>query len=709
MSEHKQFEDLMAQGAALHSAGKVEQALVQFEKALAAKPSDTQAASACATMLSMLGQPESAFRVLDTVRESLLTYPDGATNYAIAAESCGRMDVALSAYARALELDPIALRALNNTALIQARNGDWDGAIDKLSRCRMLAAHEPSAWLNLTDTLIAARRFAQARDILTEATLRFPQVQQIAVRQAIALAFDGQIEAADAAMDRLDADARTMLNDLVAGADMTRERLIRRPLPKSPDAYELFCQQAFDALQVCDWRDHDRLTAVIREMLARAMRTGQGRDWRDAQLCGLMLPLQEDEMAALRVLSIATIGQQLTAPMKPFAARRSGGDGRIRVGLAIQSLREVRFANALQRQLALHDRSRFAIHVYSPTPEPDLAVTQRVGQDCASVVEIAHMTDDEAVARMRLDDLDIFVDMAFDTPWCRPEIPERRVAPIQIRQTTWHRHHPPRPCEYNMSDTFVHPDGLDTEKYGAVVRLPHTCWLATNDDLPDEPAPTRAELGLPPQALVLCAFLPALMVDRQSFALWMKLLAALPDAVVWLPPYARQTRLNLIAAATAAGIDSGRLVFQQRGSRARMLAAMPLADLFVDTLRFNANHGLVDALRMGVPAVSCAGQNMASRLGGSILRAAGLADCVVESAAALTAKVLQLAQDPQTLLALRARLASQRDTAPLFDPAARVREWESAWSTMVDRHRAGLPPAAFDVVPAPATVLGRPA
>jgi len=128
-----------------------------------------------------------------------------------------------------------------------------------------------------------------------------------------------------------------------------------------------------------------------------------------------------------------------------------------------------------------------------------------------------------------------------------------------------------------------------------------------------------------------------------------------------------------------------------------LLARLPLADLFVDAVRFNANQGLVDALRMGVPAITCAGNSMASRLGGSILRAAGLAESISPTKSAFLERAVQLGQDRASLRDLRSQLASQAGSAPLFDAAARVREWESAWSTMAERSRAGLAPAAFDV------------
>jgi protein O-GlcNAc transferase len=698
MNQHGDYASHMEQGAALHAAGQREQALVAFERALTLRPGDANAASACATLLSSLGQTGAAYRVLCTARDQLLAYADGAANLAIAAEDCGQLDDARAAYTRALALDPDHARALNNTALAAARAGDWDTAITRLQRCRDLAPTQLQPWLNLADVLVAARRFSMAASLLADAIGRLGALAPLRVRLVLAMAFDGQIEPAQQALDRLDAAGRQALMQLMQQAAVASGRIVRKAPARLPDAFEMFCQQAFDAMQACDWRDHDRLTAVIREMEARALRTGQHRDGRDTQFYGLLLPLHEDELAQLRTRSIAVIGRQLATPMPPFVATRSRHrDQRIHVGLAVQTLKDPRIANALLAQLRMHDGARFAVHVYSPTPEPDPAMTAQLGALCAGAVEIGHMTDDEAVGRMRLDELDVFVDMAFDTPWCRPEIPERRVAPIQIRQTTWHRHHPPRPCEYNMSDRFVHPDGLPLEPYGAVVRLPHTCWLATNNDLPDGPPPNRAALGLPVDGLVLCTLVAPLMVDPQTFAVWMDILRRLPRAVWWLPAYELPARRNLAAAAQAAGVDPARLVFMQRCTRPQLLARLPLADLFVDTLRFNANHGLVDALRMGLPAVTCAGNNMASRLGGSILASAGLADAVLDSPDALAQRVLSLGTDAQALAALRQQLGAALATAPLFQPAARVREWEWAWAEMVRRHQAGLAPAAFDV------------
>ena len=698
MTDNGNFADHMEQGAALHAAGQPAQALLAFEKALSLQPANTNAASACATLLTALGQPQAAYQVLRTVRDQLLTYADGATNLAIVAESCGQIDEARAAYGRALQLDPNHLRALNNTALNSARAGDWASAIAKLERCVSLAPGDVSCWLNLADMLTGARRFADAVKLLADAAQRWPRDPMIAVRHAMVLAFDAQIEAAQKELDALGAQGLDLLRSVLAQANLSSGRLVRKTAIALPDAYELFCQQAFDAMQSCDWRDYDRLTAVIREMLARAIRTGQVRDWRDAQFYGLVLPLHEDDLCQIRKITTAAIDGQLPATMPPFTAPRTASrDGRLRVGFATLNLRDPRNANALERQLALHDHARFAVHVYSSTPQPDFVLAERLARQGVTLVEMAHMTNDEAVGRIRLDGLDLFMDMAYYTPWCRPEIPVRRVAPVQIRQCTWHRQHSVTSCQYSISDTFVHPDGIDMRKHGSVVRLPHSCWLSTNDDDADTDAETRPDLGLPEAGLVLCAFLPTMMVDPETFTAWMGILKALPLAVLWLPTFPALARNNLSAAASGAGVDPARLVYLPNGTRGQTLARMKLADLFVDSIRFNANYGLVDALRMGVPAISCAGDNMASRLGGSIIRAAGLPECVFDSSARMVDAALALGRDAKALATLRARLASQRPAAPLFDAQARVREWEWAWTTMVQRHQAGLPPQAFDV------------
>ena len=703
----------MMLGEALHAARLPERALAVFEKALVLAPENINAVSACAALLSELSRPEAAYRLLQASQAGLMVDADGVANLAIAAEDCGEFAQALKYYEQALALNPSHLRSLNNLASMSAREGLWDAAITQARRCLDLEPREHAFWLNLADFLTGARLYRAALQHLATGLQLFPGSGELALRHAVVLAFNADFDRSAKAFASLHPDVIASFEQLLAGAQavITPDGLTQKPPKSLPDPYQLYTRMAFEAIQTCDWREHDRLTATLRTMLEHCRATGIGRDWRDAQLYGNFLPMHEDEVAQIREISIATIAANQRKPIPAFAPRRTPPrDGRIHVGLALQSLRERRFANGLARQLQLHDHSRFCLHLYSPTPQPQQYLAEALGESAGQVVEIAHLTDDEAVGRMRLDELDIFVDMAVDTPWCRPEIPLRRVAKVQISSLTWHRQHAPQIDEYSLSDTFVHPDAGEVARYGAIVRFPQTCWIDANDDLPASEVSVdemRGELGLPEGALVLCAFLPSLMIDPQTFATWMQILRSLPDAVLWLPGYSHNIQANLGREAESAGVRASRLVFSKRKPggdvRAHTLTRMPLADLFVDALRFNANHGLVDALRMGVPAITCAGKSMASRLGGSIVRAAGLPQCVFHDVESYLEEVMTLGRDRSKLLLLKQQLQAARPAATLFDAQARIRECEAAWSVMAERARAGLPPIAFDIAQSPHT------
>ncbi|RYX95736.1 MAG: glycosyltransferase family 41 protein [Comamonadaceae bacterium] len=690
------FGSLMQRGEQLHLSGATEQALTLFEHALALRPQDIQAASACASVLVELQRSQAAWSLLYERRDALLADADGACNLAIMAESCGQPGQARAAYDRALELDPSHLRSLNNRGLLAGRERRWTDAVRDLSVAVAALPGEFALRINLVDMLTGAREYGIAVREVDNALKTFGAQPALSARRAVLLAFGGEFEASRAAFSGLDDDARTLLDGLLAHASKSgRGRVIPGNAAVS-DEYELFAARGFDALQECDWRAEATLADVLRRMVERVRANGEARDWRDAQFYALMLPLTEHEQTQVRTVagdSIAGAAKSIT-PFNP-TRRAASADQRLRIGISAQTLADERYRNALERQLALHDRSRFAFFVYSPTPQPQASQSETLRQLAENVVEIGHLTHLETAMRIRLDRLDLWMDTAFNTPWCRADLPAMRVAPLQMRSQTWQRVHLPMLYDYSFGDAFTHPD-MAEQDYGAVVRLPASCWLAANDDAPGAPV-TRAAAGLADDAVVLASFVPTISIDPQTFAAWMDILRAVPKAVLWLPAYGQAAKSNLRREAASAGIPPERLVFLNRMERPGLLSHLALADLFLDAFRFNANHGLADALRLGVPAVSCAGQNMASRLGGSMLTAAGLADCVVDDPAAYVGKAVSLAADPGPLQALRRRLASARTTEPFFDTTARVRDWEAAWTRMVERQRQGLAPQAFDL------------
>lgn len=699
---------LMQRGSELHAQGKIEYALLAFEEALALQPDNVNTASACAAMLSALARPVAAYKVMQTLETVLMQSADGAANLAITAQASGDIDNARLAYARALELDANHLRSLNNTGLMAAAGLDWATAVSCAARCVALAPHQADYRAHLCDALCGARSLPEALEAVLEARALFPDDRALHTRQIIILAFNGELGQADRAISGLDAEGIAHLRGFLSSWPRMSATLSQ---DKLPDALQLCAAQVFEAATVCDWRSQGKLVTLLRQRLAEDARQGIGRDWQDVGFYGDMLGLTEAEVETIEVTTAKASEAARQKKLRPYArhlrntAVGAENDGRIHVGLALPDLRDHHVCDGLIRQLGIHDASRFAFHIYASTKAPEPHWADALRSHAAGVVELAHMSDPEAAGRIRLDRLDIFIDVTSAAVQPRSEIAKMRVAPVQMTMPARHGFPSPGASDYVVSDGWVHPDRMSQQHRGAIARLPVTCWLDTLAGVCVPELQNCKDTGLPEDCFVFSTFVHPLCLDAASFGAWMKILRSVPDAVMWLPPYDLGIAANLVREAQAAGINSKRLFFASPMTRAATLGAMQGTDLFLDTLAVNACEGLADAMRIGLPALTCPGEGMASRIGGSILRAAGLPECVVENRDAYIATATRLGRGSGELGELRQRMALKRAASPLFDTVARTKEWESAWTQMAERARAGLPPSAFDVPPTSRPVL----
>jgi predicted O-linked N-acetylglucosamine transferase (SPINDLY family) len=202
---------------------------------------------------------------------------------------------------------------------------------------------------------------------------------------------------------------------------------------------------------------------------------------------------------------------------------------------------------------------------------------------------------------------------------------------------------------------------------------------------------------LPEKGFVFCCFNNNYKITPEMFGVWMRLLIGVPGSVLWLLEGNRWSPDNLRREAEARGVAANRLVFAPRSPAAEHLARHRLADLFLDTLPYNAHTTASDSLWAGCPLLTIAGETFASRVAGSLLRAVGLPELVTTSTAEYEALALRLATNPAQLAELRARLAANRTTSPLFDGGRFAEGVERAYTIMWQRHVAGEKPCGFRV------------
>jgi predicted O-linked N-acetylglucosamine transferase (SPINDLY family) len=232
--------------------------------------------------------------------------------------------------------------------------------------------------------------------------------------------------------------------------------------------------------------------------------------------------------------------------------------------------------------------------------------------------------------------------------------------------------------DYILTDDFVTPESADADFAETPLRLP-VCYQPNDRKRPIGQPATRSEYGLPEDAFVFCCFNQTFKILPQVFDIWMDILKEKPDSVLWLLECNASAKENLQREAEARGISAERLIFAPRVPIADHLARHRLADLFLDTLPYNAHTTASDALWMGLPLLTCSGQTFASRVAGSLLHALGMNELICTDLEDYRQKALQLAIDREQLAAIRQRLQQNKEQSPLFDTQRFARDLERCY------------------------------
>ena len=251
--------------------------------------------------------------------------------------------------------------------------------------------------------------------------------------------------------------------------------------------------------------------------------------------------------------------------------------------------------------------------------------------------------------------------------------------------------------DYLVADDIVIPDGERQHYTEHIIYLPDS--YQANDAARPIAArlPTRAELGLPATGFVYCCFNNNFKITPELFSSWMRILSAVDGSVLWLLADSPTAATNLRREVSRRGVDPARLVFAQRTASAEHLARHHAADLFLDTVPYNAHTTASDALWAGVPVLTRSTRAFAGRVAASLLHAVGLAELVADSRSDYEALAISLAHDAPRLASLRVQLAA-RHAMPLFDTSVFTADLERAYEHIVARHGAGKPPADVRVI-----------
>jgi predicted O-linked N-acetylglucosamine transferase (SPINDLY family) len=394
------------------------------------------------------------------------------------------------------------------------------------------------------------------------------------------------------------------------------------------------------------------------------------------------------------VLQNRKLGLSL-AVSHPSTRTRSG---RLRVGYLSADFCDHAISHLIQGLFGRHDRERFEIFAYSFGPDDDSPYRRRIIAECEHFVDVARLSYPDIARRITADGIHILVDLMGHTGVHRLGAVAMRPAPIQVSFLGMLGTMGADFIDYLITDPIVTPPEFAPAFTEQFVTLPSSYLIAEPEPIAPRVEVSRRAHGLPDDGFVFCSFNSAYKIEPGSFDVWMRILSQVPGSVLWLYSPGPVVDDNLRREARARGVAPERLVFASLVPRLEHVRRHLAADLFLDSLLYNAAATASLSLQAGLPVLTCLGDTFASRVGASLLTAVGLHELIARDQGKYERIAIELARNPEDLRRLRGRLAATKSTSPLFDTPRFVHNLESAYKEMWDNHAAGHSPRPIKVI-----------
>ena len=681
---------------ALHYLGLVEARAGSFERAnsliarsLELQPSNTKFRENYATILCQAGRYDLAIKTCDkglrsTPRSVYLLYISATALFKLR-----RLPESLQRFDKLLAVQPDHLVAINERGSVLAEMKEYEKALTAFRKALGFDSKFADAHLNIGNLFGELGRNEEAKSSLEKALALNPRLARAWSGLGIIVHKSKLFDEALAAFEKALA-----LDPHLAEAWLGRGNVFwnlkqydnaltayDRALSLSPDLKHATGGRLHAKMHLCDW-------AEIEGEIQHVLSAVRDRKAVSEPFNLLSIPSSSaDQLQCARTF----VADQVSFPALWHGERYS--HDRIRVAYLSADFRNHAVAYLVTGLFEHHDKSRFEITGISFGPAEDSTLRRRLESAFEHFIDVKDKTDEDIANLIRHHEIDIAVDLMGHTQNSRLGILARRPAPIQVHYIGYAGTLGTDFIDYILADSTVVPEEHRPFFTEQVVWLPDS-YLVSDDRRAISPhTPTRHECGLPEDAFVFCSFNNSYKITPVIFELWMRILRATPKSVLWLSQANAIATANLRREVERHGVSPQQLIFAPKVSdNADHLARQCQADLFLDTLPYNAHTTASDALWAGVPVLTCLGETFAGRVAASLLKAIGLPELITTSLADYEELALKLAREPSFLAAIKAKLARNRDTHPLFDTARFTRHIEAAYVTMWERHRRRLRP-----------------
>ena len=634
-----------------HRTGRVREAAALYEQILAAQPQHADALYLLGLICQQEGNFVRAEQLLDRAVAAQPSIAPYRISHGLALRALGRTAEALDAFAQARAIAPTLAEAHHQEGNALKALGRFAEAAAALREAARLAPREAAIWLNLGVAALETGATAEAITAFRQAIALEPARPEAHNILGHALFVSGRCDEARAAFEaalRIRPDFAPALDNLGRLCKATgqlaeavahfRAALAAKPAPGTHSNLLLALNYLPDAKPAEVFAEHRRWNALYAAPLA---------------------PKQSP-------------ARKLAPVQRP-----------LRVGYVSPDFTHHAVAYFIEPILAAHDRTRVEVFCYANVRVPD-ATTARLRTLADHWRDIAQLDDDAAAACIRQDEIDLLVDLAGHTAHHRLQVFARRPAPVQATWIGYPNTTGLDAIDYRLTDEICDPPGqTETWHSEKLVRLPSTfsCYQ------PDAAAPELNALpAVASGRITFGCFNNFAKITPEVIALWGQLIRQLPDAQLLLKSRGLEdpaTAARIRAAFADAGVDGARLALN--GKELSVHDHLQLyhgVDIGLDPFPYNGTTTTCEALWMGVPVITLAGNVHAARVGASLMSHVGLPDLIATTPDDYVAKAAALARDLPRLGTIRQTLRETMRRSPLCDAAKFTRELEAAYAVM---------------------------
>ena len=720
----------LAHALNLHQAGQIAAAELAYQAILDQHPDNPHALHYLGVCKYQQGEHERAVALIRMALSQDERLPMAQNNLGLALKEMQAFDEALQSFSKAIEQNPDNALAYNNRGLVFHELKSEDMACRDYESAVQINPGFAEALLNLGKSYGELKNHTEAIACFDRAIALKPDMAEAYASRGQAHHAQNHAEAALADYER----ATTLLPDVVeyqvsrcgmlyetrryekalacydglmakvpdsavahANRGNTLSALKRyeeatqsleKALAIQPDLSYAAVDYLFNKLRCCNW---ENLEKTILDVLGNIDKH---------TLLANPLPILAIPSTPMQQQRCAMTYVQDCYPAisEQFGQGESRCHDRIRIAYFSSDFRDHPVAHLTAQLFEYHDRAKFEVFGISTGVACEGAWRKRLSTAFDHFHDVSTKSDQEIAETIRQLEIDILINLNGHTAGARTTVFAYRPAPVQVNYLGFPGTMGADYIDYVIADPVVIPHELRPFYTEKIACLPH-CYM-TNDTTKtvSDREFSRAELGLPENGFVFCCFNNHYKISPDVFDIWMRLLMRVEGSVLWLRKCDANVMRNLREQAQQRSIDPDRLVFASRMERLEdHLARHRQADLFLDTFYYGAHTTASDALWAGLPVLTRLGDAFAGRVAASLLKAAGLSELIAATPEAYETLALELAKHPLRLAALRSKLATNRDTQPIFDTALFTRHIETAYLRMWKRAEAGLPPDDISV------------